>query len=309
MVNILYDGLLHFGAGVALSWADYATCRAINRKTDRVEQKKECLESIELLLDSNAAQAQPAEVVEIEGKPVGNEEKQEKKTLEENVSENTGRPSMNKDSMQYALNVEQVKDYFIREGFVKKDLPFFQKAKNFFRNLVYEERLNNLSTRAKLIFAAGTEFLYDSLIGIKYYTQIRQQSPLASIANNIYQIPAFFAGLVFGNWTKKGFDYFRSREEKKLDKTIKKLVTSTDIVDLVLTYQPPEEIKPALEKHGFKDYASKLTTSGKRLYEKMGKNVKELTYNITHIRERREQKEAERKKALQDRFDNITKDR
>jgi hypothetical protein len=214
-------------------------------------------------------------------------------------------PRPGTESMQYALNVDLVKDYFMSEGIIKKNVPFHLKVKSFFRNLIYEERLNNLSTGAKFLFATLAEFLYDSVFGIRYYTQVRQESPLASLANNIYQIPAFFGGLWFGNIAKKGFDWFRSTDEKKLDKTINKLVRNTDIVDLVLTYRPPESLKAELEKKGIKDYTTRLTSAGKITLEKMGKNVSDLVYRMTHVKELSDQRHADESRRIKDRFDEI----
>ena len=303
MVNILNDGLLHFGAGVALSWADYATYRAIHRKTDRMERKTACLESIDLLLDADSPELEPAEAGTVEKNPSAGKEKQA--AAESGQEKDVAKTRLDKGSVQYALNVDQVKNYFIEEGVIKKDLPFSQKLKHFFRSLLFEERLNNLSAGGKLIFATAAEFLYDSLFGIRYYTQVRKESPLASLANNIYQIPAFFAGLWLGNLVKKGFDWFRSSDEKKIDRTINKLVRNTDIVDLVLTYSPPDAVKTELEKQGVRDYAAKLTSAGRSRLEKMGKNVQELVYKMTHVRELREKKHEEESRKIRSRFEEI----
>jgi len=131
-----------------------------------LEEKKHCLSSIEILLDSEAP-------------------------------ENAANPSyaIAKNSVQYAEHISAVRNYLQSSGLVKFKLPLFEKIKKGIKNLIFQEKINGLSCLQKLWVALGVEALYDILFGFHYYTNVLQRHPVAAIAVNLYQIPAFWLGL------------------------------------------------------------------------------------------------------------------
>ena len=80
---------------------------------------------------------------------------------------------------------------------------------------------------------------------------------------NIYQIPSFWVGLWLGNGLKKFINLLiTSSAEKKLDKAIQELLQRTNIVEIVVNYEPPEQIRSNLLEQGVPIYASQLTRVG-----------------------------------------------
>ena len=96
--TILSDGVAHFGAGMTVSLLDYISYRIANRKDDRILAKKQCFRSIELLLDAN----QPQSVMQ--------ETDNAKELNTENVPAESQVAVMDKNSLQYANNVDAVRD-------------------------------------------------------------------------------------------------------------------------------------------------------------------------------------------------------
>ena len=268
--TMLMDATGHFFGGVGLAVADYMSSRALNPKSKRVEEKKECMESIELLLDA----------------------------------ETNG--DMPKDSKQYVLNIQNVRDYLVGSGMAKMELPWTERTSNFFRSLFVDEKINNLTWRQKLAVAVGAELIYDSLIGFRYYTDVLQESPIAALARNLYQIPVMFAGLVVGKGVTNVVDWFlTSSEERQMDKTIKQLLKETPILDVITNYTPSEQVQQELKGSGVKDKVYELTGAGKDYARKAAAAVG----SVLNYRERRQQREAEEDAGRQARFNDLTKGR
>jgi hypothetical protein len=284
------DAMAHFGGGITVALVDYVSFIATNPKEERIAKRQECVKSIELVLDNTVKQPdqnQPVAFVE-------------------------------KDSLQYAKNVETVRKYFMENGKLKMQLPFGQRFRNAMRNLMYQERINNLGNVQKLGVAAALEFGYDSvLFGSTYYTHIMKVSPIAALATNLYQIPMFFAGLWTGNIIKKGVNWFvKSGDEKKLDRTIDKLTKETPILDLVLQYKAPEQIQQQLKAQGVDYHVPQLTMSGKTLYKSVGKfagkfaeSTAAAADSIIHYGQRQEEERKAKKEEAKKTFDELTKGR
>ena len=150
--SLVTDGMAHIGSGIALSLLDFITSKVANPKTVRLDRKKHCLAAIEILLDTESPQT-PSESDESEEAPVETH-------------------SIAKDSVQYAEHIATVRDYLRSSGLVKLQLPLVQRIKNSVRNLIFHEKINNLSNLQKLGVAIGVEVLYDTLFGFYYYTSI-----------------------------------------------------------------------------------------------------------------------------------------
>ncbi|MGA1869946.1 MAG: hypothetical protein ACMUJM_15540 [bacterium] len=278
-ISITADALGHLGGGIVISLLDYATYRIANQQEARIARKKECIKSIDVLLEA---------------------EKQEPDI--ENTAE------VGKDSVQYALNVEAVKEYLNTYGLIKLELPLLKKIKGFFKALLYNEKINKLTALQKLGVALGAEIIYDSLFGFSYYTHILKQSPIAAISRNLYQIPALFAGLLVGNAIKGILDWIStSKEEKHLTETIKELVKQTPIVDIVVNYQAPENVKEELVMKGIKLYGSKLTQKGAIAYQRLRNMAAEAADSVAHYTENYEKEYTIKSEYIKSRFDELTK--
>src|SRR3989344_80939 len=100
--SIISDAFGHFGAGIVVALGDYITHKVANPKAKRIEQKKEALKSIDLILQANA------------------------KTIDVIADGQTPAPikeSVAKDSLQYALNNAVAMEYLVRAGIIKNQLP------------------------------------------------------------------------------------------------------------------------------------------------------------------------------------------
>lgn len=306
--NILTDLAWHYVAGITIAGVDYATYRVANPKEKRLEEKRQCFKSIAYLLDANASPVQTAEVTDLSDK-LKEAEGEAPKTM---VPVEAIPP---KDSRQYAINVELVKDYFLKSGMVKTDIPFVLKVKNFFHDLIYTERINDLGKAGRIGFAIGAEVLYDTLGGFNHYST-QGYSPIAAFGLNALQIPFFWAGLVTGKGAKKVVNAVSIHgEERKLDKAIDKSIKNTSIVDIVLNYEPPKEVQKELESNGIKSQTAELTSKGRDMAAEFAHNVKEgLKKGVDYLpkkleefqKARKEAEEAERK-ARKSRFDELTK--
>jgi hypothetical protein len=281
------DGILHFSTGIVISLVDYTTYRIVNPKEKRIEKKQEFLTSLDKILE--AQEPKPGDTGSLK--------------------------QVNTDSVQYAIHVEAAKRYLKEEGLIKYDLNLFGKIREFIHSLIHDEKINNLSNPQKLGVAVGLEIVYDSLFGFNYYTQVVKESPIAALSRNIYQVPLLFSGLWVGHQMRNAVDWLStSSEERKLNKIIRKSVKVTPIVDMVLNYKAPENIKEELADHGFQFYATQMTRSGKSIYHRFLKYAQEVSHStaetaryIANYGERKRQEEAEQKEKRLARFQEITK--
>ncbi len=282
--TILTDALAHGGSGIVLSLLDFVTSKVANPKAARLEQKKKCLTSIEVLLDSESAQEEPTPNPSQEGNYV-----------------------VSKDSVEYAQHVTAIRDYLRSSGLVKLQLPFVRRIKNGARNLIFHEKINGLSNLQKLGVAIGVEVLYDSVFGFHYYTNVLKKSPVAAIVLNLYQIPAFWVGLWLGNGIKKFIDIMITpRDEKKLDKAIRQLINDTKIVEIIVNYTPPEVVQSSLAEKGIEMYTSQLTRAGQSAFKhlkQLAETARETAGDMLSSSQKHEEEKEERRK----RFDELTK--
>lgn len=294
------DAIAHAGSGIVLALADFVSSRATNPKSSRLERKKQCLISIDALLDSEPAPGAaepPAEPEQAETPSPPAEE----------------RHPIPKDSLEYAQHIHRVRNYLTSSGLAKLQLPLFERAKQWVVSLIRDEKINGLSNLQKLGVAAGVEVLYDTIFGFHYYTTVLQYSPFATIMVNLYQIPSFWAGLWLGNGLKKFINLLiSSSDEKKLDKAIQELLQRTNIVDVVMQYEAPEQIRSSLLEQGISLSASQLTRVGQSAFAHLkhfAATARDTAGDVLNYpqkqEERREQEREERKK----RFDDLTKGR
>ena len=135
----------------------------------------------------------------------------------------------------------------------------------------------------------------------------------SGIATTLYQIPACFAGLWMGNGLKKGINLFMSsNDERKLDKTIQQLLHDTPIVDLVMKYEPPEQVKNELNSRGIQVYVSQLTQSGKGMYKQLqhiAESAKSTADGVIHFAQKQQEKDQQERDDRKKRFDDLTKGR
>jgi hypothetical protein len=277
---LLIDGLVHGVAGVTLSVIDYTTSRFTNPKEDRIARKKQHIESIEALLDA----------------------------------ENGEEGSAAKDSAEYAVHVQHVREYLHETGVIKAaPASFIDRMKHGLSSFWKHEKINNLSTGQKVSVAVGAEVVGDTMVGLGWYTSIG--GPMAAFARNIYQIPAFFAGLVMGKYVCGAVDWFvTSSDERDLDKTRRALVKETAVVDVVLNYEAPEQVVQELERRGISLYTTQLTRAGAGLYKKLAHvagtvvdGVRTAADSVVNYSERRERENEEVARKRKDRFDELTR--
>jgi hypothetical protein len=349
---LITDGIAHAGAGVALSLLDFITYKLANPKTRRLEHKKECLRAIEMLLDTEKSQKitadedeektpipgsdseeAPVEAEEIEQASTDSEDS-EKVSAERQPSDTPLPPSrgelptpdpsqegnkipaplerenilpgLQKDSMEYAEQVATVRDYLRTSGIVKLQVPVFDRIKDGLRNLVFHEKVNSLSNTQKLGVAFGIEVLYDILFDFQYRA-------VTGIAASLYQIPAFFVGLWFGNGFKKFIDLLMtSADERKLEKTIQQLLEETPVVDIIVNYVPSEKVKNDLAERGIDVYMSQLTRAGKGAYkhlQQIAETAKSTADDVMQFAQKHEEKEQQEREERRKRFDELTKGR
>ncbi|MFH0924996.1 MAG: hypothetical protein V1872_05080 [bacterium] len=284
--NVASDVAAHLGAGLFVAAVDYFTSTRTRSKNERIEERKRCLGSIDYILDLN--------------------------TMSLNSEQNgVRRLTIEGDSVEYAQHIETARDYLLRSGKLKIELPLFEKIKYFLKGLIHEEKINNLEWRQKAMFALVIEVFYDSFIGIGYYMHVLKMSPIGELSRNIWQIPAFYIGLEVGNFIKKPIDWLiKTKDERTLEKTIDKLAKETDIVRFILEYQPSEDIRKKLKERGVKFYTSSLTRAGIKAYKHLkglAGSALLVSDRVVHYREVNQQKKLEEKESLKKRFDEITK--
>jgi hypothetical protein len=282
-VSYASDAIAHFIAGIFFSLLDYITSKLSNRKADRLEALKECLVSIDALLGPEPAEGQPPAA------------------------------AIDPTSIQYALNVHTVKEYFIRSGIIKENVPLAEKIGGFFRN----EKLNNLTFLQKVYVTLGIESL-DTFIGMGYYAAYMHASPVVSFVFNFYQMPLFLAGLYVGKYLiRNPIEWITTGgEERKMRKAIENAAKNTPVVGLVLTYKPPEQVANDLSAQGKRFTGAMLTARGKNLYRKIqivassvGDTAKKVTESVTGYAQQQSQKAAQEKQAAKDKFNDLTKGR
>ena len=306
--TILTDGIAHAGVGMALSFLDFLTYKLTNPKANRLEHKKACLQSIEVLLDTEQPQQQ-SQVSDTSEAPGDSGEKASPEA-QPSTAEIPPKVVLQKDLTQYAEHVTVVRDYLRTSGLVKLQLPLFDRLKDGLKNLIVHEKINTLTNAQKLGVAFGFEVLYDILFDFRL--------GMAGIAASLYQIPAFFVGLWLGNGIKKVINFFLTPgDEKKLDTTIQQLIKDTAIVDIVVKYAPSEQVKSDLAARGIQVYMSQLTQAGKNAYKRLQQfagtakqlagTAKSAAGDVIHFTQKQEEKEQQAREERQKRFDELTK--
>jgi hypothetical protein len=309
---ILTDGIAHAGVGMALSFLDFLTYKLTNPVAKRLEHKKACLQSIEVLLDTEQPQPQSQDSDTSEAPGDSGEKVSPEAQPSTSSAEIPPKVVLQKDSTQYAEHVTVVRDYLRTSGLVKLQLPLFDRLKDGLKNLIVHEKINTLTNVQKLGVAFGFEVLYDILFDFR--------SGMAGIAASLYQIPAFFLGLWVGNGVKKVINFFLTPgDEKKLDTTIQQLIKDTSIVDIVVKYAPSEQVKSDLAARGIQVYMSQLTQAGKSAYKRLQQfagtakqlagTAKSAADDVIHFTQKQEEKEQQEREARQKRFDELTKGR
>lgn len=275
--KLVADGIVHMGAGVILALADFITSNVSTSQKNRIEQKTECLRSVELLLDAEAP---------------GSEADGEREIL-------------SKDSVEYAAHVGKVRDYLAASGLMKMRLPFATKIKEGVRHFVYHEKINTMHNLNKFLTGVGIEIAYDVLIEFPY-------KGISGIAATLYQAPLFFAGLWLGNAGCGLVRAMSSGEERTLDKTIRRLVEETNIVDIVLNYAPSEDVKEEMHSAGQELIGVQLSLAGKKLrkgMQQIADTAKQAAEQVTTYQERKREEEEKEKEDRKKRFDDLTKGR
>jgi hypothetical protein len=207
--------------------------------------------------------------------------------------------------------VSEVRDYLRTSGLVKLQVPLFQRIKGGVRHLLAHEKINTLSALPKLGIAAVLEILYDVL----FEFQLRGA---AGIAASLYQIPALFVGMWAGTWLNKILNLFlSSADERKIEKTLNKLIQDTAIVDIVMKYEPPEAVKAELSSRGIDVYVSQFTRAGKGMYKHL-QHIAETAKDaagaaqraageMAHFTRKHQEKEEQESEERRKRFDDLTK--
>ena len=276
--NWTYDMAGHYGAGIVLSLADYTAYRLRSKSEDRIAQKRRCLESIETILN-----AQDMKNV----------------TGAAGAQEAPATPRIDRDSVQYALNVAEVKRYLTMEDMIREP-SIFKRLGNYFRSVPRHELINPLRWTNTLYFAMTAE-LAENVVAWDYYTKTVGDSPIAGLARNVYQVPAFFVGLQTGKAIRKPIDWMvKSSEEKKADRMIKNLVLDTPIVQIVTEYDPSEGVQRQLDARGL-DFG--------KLAAPFSRGLKQLAGSVTEYSKRAEAKRKAESDARVARFDDLTKGR
>ncbi|MCB9359642.1 hypothetical protein H6503_06955 [Candidatus Woesearchaeota archaeon] len=281
---IIGDMIQHGLAGMAFPVLDYVSTRATNPRDKRMEKKTEVLQSISRLLDAEKeSQAVPPE------------------SLAETDESLNASPLIPKGSLQYAENVQVVREFLLENGKIKMDLPLGQKIKYGFMNLVYHEKINNLGARGKGVLAVALE-VADSFVGLEHYSEKFGASPVGAWYTNLWQVGALWGGLMLGKPVTRLIDWTTtSRDEKKLNRAISESLKGTPILDIIVNYDPPQSVADEMDKKGMTIYTSKLTEAGQSLYKRVtnyagriSDGAKGAVNAISEIGERRE--ESRRKK-------------
>ena len=185
---VLGDMGVHFGLGVGIAMLDYSKIHVVSKK-ERVAEKKELVGIINRVLNS-----QPDAVVN-----------------NDNAKANASVDKMDVNGIQYAQNIAELKDYFIHKKVFKEEAPgFFKLAKEYFKNIYKEERINTASHKAKFWTAFGIELLIDTPMALVNFhgkaiesgLQGRTYSFAHELEKNLWEVPAMWLGLEVGSKLK-----------------------------------------------------------------------------------------------------------
>lgn len=291
---VLSESIAHAGVGLGLALVDFLTSKFSNPTETRIARKTRYLQAIEAVLDAEA--------------PLGEASKPEDEASTSTMSQQAG---LSKVSAEYVEKVSVVRDYLRTSGLVKLQAPLFQRIKDGVRHLLVHEKINTLSPLPKLGVAAVLEIFYDVFFEF-------QMRGAAGIAASLYQIPAFFGGMWAGTWLNKFLNLFlSSADERKIEKTLNKLIQNTAIVDIVVKYEPPETVKAELSSRGIDVYVSQLTLAGKGAYkhlQHLAETAKDAAGaaqkaagDAVHFSQKQQEKEAQEREERRKRFDELTK--
>jgi len=284
---VVTEAVAHAGVGVAVSLVDFLSAQFTNPAKSRIHQKTRYLQAIDLILD---AESPPQSAISKDSAEC-------------------------KNSVEYAEQVSVVREYLRRSGLVKLQVPFFQRFKDGVRNVLAHEKINTLANLPKLGIAAVIEIVYDVFFEF-------QMRGAAGIAASLYQIPALFAGMWVGTWLNKIINLFMSSsDERKIEKTLKKLMQDTAIVDIVMQYEPPEALKAELSSQGIDMYVSQLTRTGKGAYKHLRhiaetakdaagaaqKAAGAVADDVVHFSQNQQEKTEQERTDRRKRFDDLTK--
>lgn len=234
-MNILYDAASHFAAGIGLSVLDYGIQKKMAPKEERIEQKKECIEAIVNILDSNDEKLQG---------------------------------QLDPKSVQYAHNISTVREYLTGTNQLALDQGVVKNTADSVNRFFTRERLAHLSPKGLFKAALGLE-IADSVVGMGYYMYVAKQSPIIAITDNLWEMPSLYAGLLVGRQVRNGINWaLISGEERELNKTINQSLIGTPILDFVSNYEPTQEV---LEETSDFDVGVRLTGAGKGIYKKLEK--------------------------------------
>ncbi len=267
--TIVQDMSQHFGAGVAVSLGDYLLYRAAysRRKEEVIEANQRCLESI-------------IRVIEAEKSAAG------------------GATVMATDSLQYAENIRTIREHLEEHDVIKP--KFTERLSKIGRDLVNEERVNNLGWWGTLATATVLEFGYDSILWASHYSNVHGESPLGNFSRNLYQIPAFLVGLYVGRGVRFAIEMGLSRTERKQERLIKDAVRETTILDIVTKYLPSETVQEQLRARGPGGVARSLAGS-------VTAGAERLTGGLAARRRRKAEEAAASAEAVRKRFEELTK--
>lgn len=234
--SLIADALGHAGGGVVFALADHILYRAANPAADRLERKRAALEAMERILDADPA-------------------------LGEGPREAAARTPG-----EFARDVATVRDHLVATGRLRRQGSGARRLLESLRTLTRRERINPLSPMGKLGVATLLELLYDSGFWMGFYAHEWQMSPIAAFSTNLYQIPCFWAGLVAGAWLCAGpARLFRPREERRMDGAIEELLRETPILERVVRYETPAEVRTELEAGAETAASARLTRGGRRM--------------------------------------------
>ncbi len=290
--NWVIDAVGHFGSGIAVSAGSNMLYRKANPLEDRVRGKKECCLSIEVILDSQPMK-NVTPTVPVDGAST---------TAAPAADDNRGVPI---ESFQYAQNVMSVREYLASNGNLSSSDNPLRRAWTGVKSVFTGDRINKMGPASTAVFAIGMETI-DSITGIQFYAQQVGESPLGAVWRNSYQVPAFIAGLYVGRFATRALQWSsRSSEEKEFDRRIEQLLKQTDIVDIVMNYEPSESVRRQIQREGLKMVTGTLTGAGHKLAE----GARSAVAAIGASGEKRRALEAQAKDERQQRFQDIVNGR
>lgn len=219
----------------------------------------------------------------------------------------------NEHSSDYARALRDVKYYLASEGYLSSNSLWLKGVIESFTKFSFRERLNNLGLLGLFVAACILEILYDVVFGYYYATSIEGNSSLTVIFSNLIHIPALWVGLLVGRYIRSIVRWmFTDPEELNMHRTIKDLVLSTDILQLVTAEREDAKI----ESIGLDDLSMRLSSSGKKLMKKiqqggqqLAQQAKQAVDAVSEYQEKREREIAEEKEKTKTQFEDLTKGR